>query len=654
MARGTARFLAAALLWFGVWMATPPEAQGHAALRLSSPADGEVFDEPPDSVTLSFTEPPELSLSVVEVVGVDGRSFHRGPLEVIAPDRLTISQPLAALPDGTYTTTWKVISQIDGHTSAGAFAFGVGVSALEAPPTAARRPGGDAAPLSPLEVVGRWLLVAGLVILVGSTATAVAAFGEPPGAVRWLARGGWGVSVAGLGVLALAQRSAAGVGFGALAGTSVGRALGWRAAAILAAGAALAAASFGGDRRRRAMTVVAAVAGGAAMLAEAWAGHAAAAQSLRLTKVVAQWAHLAAVGVWVGGLAALLLGVRGAASERKGMAVRRFSMLAGVALAVVAMTGVYRAVNEVDSWGSLFSTAYGRGVVVKTGLLAALVGLGAVNRYRNVPRAHRTLSGLRRVSVAELGLAAAALAAAALLAALPPPRSIVAVPASATRPGSLRVTGSDAAAAIRVRLEVDPGLSGSNRFLARISDYDSRKPVEDAMVTLVFSYAEAADAPPSSLELQPRQPGTYETSGAALSLDGRWDVTARVQLDGELLEVPFEIATRCRAQVFLEGPPTIYELAAPKGSIQGYVEPGMQGSNEIHFTYVDEAGIEIPIEGEATITASRPDEEPADVRSRRLSPGHLVSKAELGPGRWRFEIAAGDGALRGCFEESVR
>ena len=188
MARGTARFLAAALLWFGVWIVTPPEAEGHAALRLSTPADGEVFDEPPDSVTLSFTEPPELSLSVVEVVDVDGRSFHRGPLEVIAPDRLTISQPLAELPDGTYTTTWKVISQIDGHTSAGAFAFGVGVSALEAPPTVART-GGDAAPLSPLEVVGRWLLVAGLVILVGGTATAVAAFGEPPGAVRWLAGG---------------------------------------------------------------------------------------------------------------------------------------------------------------------------------------------------------------------------------------------------------------------------------------------------------------------------------------------------------------------------------------------------------------------------------------------------------------------------------
>ena len=110
MARGTARFLAAALLCFGVWMVAPPKAEGHAALRLSRPADGEVFDEPPDSVTLSFTEPPELSLSVVEVVDADGRSFHRGPLEVIAPDRLTISQPLAALPDGTYTTTWKVVS----------------------------------------------------------------------------------------------------------------------------------------------------------------------------------------------------------------------------------------------------------------------------------------------------------------------------------------------------------------------------------------------------------------------------------------------------------------------------------------------------------------------------------------------------------------
>ena len=49
----------------------------------------------------------------------------------------------------------------------------------------------------------------------------------------------------------------------------------------------------------------------------------------------AQWAHFAAVGIWLGGLAALLLAVRGAPSATKAAAVRRFSSIAGVGLLVV-------------------------------------------------------------------------------------------------------------------------------------------------------------------------------------------------------------------------------------------------------------------------------------------------------------------------------
>jgi copper transport protein len=105
----------------------------------------------------------------------------------------------------------------------------------------------------------------------------------------------------------------------------------------------------------------------------------------------------------------------------------------------VVGTGVVRSINEVGSWGALFSTGYGRLVLVKVALIAALIGLGAVNRYRNVPRTGSSLGGLRRVSRTELVLAVGALGAAAGLATLVPPAQVPAAtrpPAAITAPGS--------------------------------------------------------------------------------------------------------------------------------------------------------------------------------------------------------------------------
>src|SRR5207253_2625466 len=76
-------------------------------------------------------------------------------------------------------------------------------------------------------------------------------------------------------------------------------------------------------------------------------------------------------------------------------AVKRFSSVAGVALGVVIATGAARAIDQVGSWTLLVSTAFGRLVLVKSAFLLALAGLGAVNRYRHVPRAPHGLPGRR-------------------------------------------------------------------------------------------------------------------------------------------------------------------------------------------------------------------------------------------------------------------
>src|SRR5205823_920605 len=113
--------------------------------------------------------------------------------------------------------------------------------------------------------------------------------------------------------------------------------------------------------------------------------------------VAVQWVHLLAVGVWIGGLAWLLLAIRGLRSEERRTAVRRFSTIAGVALAVTVGSGILRAVTELGGWRPLFDTSFGVTLLIKAALVAGLVALGATNRYRNIPRIDAPNPGLARV-----------------------------------------------------------------------------------------------------------------------------------------------------------------------------------------------------------------------------------------------------------------
>jgi putative copper export protein len=131
--------------------------------------------------------------------------------------------------------------------------------------------------------------------------------------------------------------------------------------------------------------------------------------------------HIFAIGVWVGGLATMLLATRGSATVAKAEAWKRFSRIAGPSIVVVAGTGVLRSMETIGfSIGALLETSYGRLVLFKSQLLIAIAAFGAHNRYREIPRAHRLLGGLRRFGMAEVGTASAVFVAAAFLAGTEP------------------------------------------------------------------------------------------------------------------------------------------------------------------------------------------------------------------------------------------
>jgi len=93
--------------------------------------------------------------------------------------------------------------------------------------------------------------------------------------------------------------------------------------------------------------------------------------------------HIAAVSVWVGGLAALV-GLVLVSPEAGRRAVPRFSLLALVCVVVVAESGLLNASLRVGAPSAFVSTPYGALVIGKAVLLGALVWGGWVQRRKVV------------------------------------------------------------------------------------------------------------------------------------------------------------------------------------------------------------------------------------------------------------------------------
>jgi copper transport protein len=500
----------------------------HGGLNRADPAPGAALGASPKSVRLFFTEPPEPTLSDIAVVDFKGAAYQISRPQAVADDPLSLTVPLRRLERGVYIVNWRVVSAVDGHTTSGSYAFGIGVV-----PTTATISSPAIPPPTPLEIGARWLLLTGLVVLTGASVAAAARFGGVHDLA--LATAGWSATMIGLALVVVAQIRSAGITVQALMSVAIGRALIWRALAVAVAGIALLTARLRPERRREALGV-AAMAAAVAIAVHAAAGHAATNTGWRLAfRVFAQWAHVVAIGVWLGGLLALLAGIRGEPSDTKAIAIGRFSRLAGFALAIVVATGLARTYGELAGWRDLIATDYGTAVLLKIGATVVIAAVAAINRWHSVVRARFTLTPLRRAGSAELGLATVALLAAAALGTLPPPAS------GFVAPRSLRAAGSDFGTSVRVELTTESDQPGPNQFTIRARDYDSRAPVIAATVTLQFAPMDDPDVPGTSLALEQTRDGTYTGTGANLAFDGRWQVTAVIQRGADSVSVPLQL-----------------------------------------------------------------------------------------------------------------
>ena len=425
------------------------------------------------------------------VTDAQGDDVSASPAHTAPGDVRALVIPLRpGLPDGDYTVRWRIVST-DGHIISGVFAVGFGAG--RPPPQAAEV---QTASIDWPFLVARFAYFLGLALVIGGVVFRAAVWrpvvatleGQPramadlreriratqlftAAAVLMLA-GGWaaltrqGAEVAGVSFWEAFDHR--GPVASAIQATRFGREFG-RGIDLAAIFCVCAASAFAIVRRSRlgaaALAVPAVALGVWTIVVPGLSGHAGDPGRGAFT-IAVDALHVGGAAVWIGGLAQLVLvlphATRGLADAARDHARRqalgRFSTLALGSVAVIAVTGGGRALWEVGAVSQLWSTGYGRTLIVKSVLFAGLVALGYRNRH-----ALDRFSEVRRRAVAELGLLAAVLAAVSLLTDLQP----------ANTPGFAAVAAAPPGGPVLVRLSPHarlalwPGVAGPNVIAVR-------------------------------------------------------------------------------------------------------------------------------------------------------------------------------------------
>ena len=339
--------------------------------------------------------------------------------------------PVGKLPRGGYTVRWHALSA-DSHSVGGVFTFGVRMAApnvLEAY--------GASGPTRTEHVV-RWLYFLSLALLSGGIAFRLLVVRGPlaPRAEkRFYVITGLGVVGAlevGIAAFLLRAEDALQMPFGKLlygdlspiaGGTRFGEAfiamtLGY---AFVAAFVFLAWLT---DRRFLLWPALLLGIGFASGLS--LSGHSAVDPGSSWRSELADWAHLSAAALWIGGLVQLAFVVWPKAPALRRTAFLRFSRFASGLIAIVLGAGVYLSIVRLPQLSDLWTAGYGRVLLVKLGLVGLALTWGAVHHFVARPAVDRGIDGpilsrLPRSLAGESAVGMAILLAAAVLVDSKPP-----------------------------------------------------------------------------------------------------------------------------------------------------------------------------------------------------------------------------------------
>jgi copper transport protein len=411
-----------------LWVASGGVAQAHPVLLRSTPDDGQTVQTTPRQLDLWFSEPPTEAGIEISLSDRDGKAIPLGATRIADRGIHLIVSGFPALPRSVYELRWSVVSKYDLHRLQGTLVFGVGLAATSTGEPA-RSVTGPAATV--LDVVLGWMDLAATAVLCGWAFLAAALARRPKPALPEP-------------VVATMLRLAVAFGFLSLF-TSLVRS-GRQFSEAKSSGSGLAILIDSGQLTRwtlRELTVLGvlvvlirrvrgATAGTSLLVVLLFADIVLRSASSHaqggLASLVVLSVHQAAALAWIGGLGVLAV-LTGQLGERRGQALRlwkAFGPLAAGCVALLTVTGLLLAGRQVATVDAALGTLYGRALLVKLAVVAAVMALGLRHARRlhpwltRQPAEPRTPTARGQAVTALLGLGV--LLFAVVLAVSPPAR----------------------------------------------------------------------------------------------------------------------------------------------------------------------------------------------------------------------------------------
>ncbi len=368
----------------------PGSALAHVVLISSEPITQSRVDTPPTEIRLRFSQAVTITSNAVEVLAPDGTVLS-GTART-EDDGYVVVAPVSRLVDGKgYTVRWRVIGE-DGHSPAGVFTFGVGVAAP--PPTEAVGASGT----TWRDDVARWALFGALALLIGPLVVRLLILrGAVPSVLETrfhLVSVVAAFLVIDVGIVAFVLRASnalqlpiADLPYGDLQPFAEKTRFGV-AFLVMTFGfgiiAALLLVGWVFDRlelRWPALAIAVVLASGLSL-----SGHQATEPNASWLAELADWLHLVAASVWVGGVAALAFFVWPLAPSLRREAFLGFARLAVLLVAVMVLAGAYLALVRLPELNDLWETVYGRLLLMKVAIVGLALVWGAVHHFVVRPR----------------------------------------------------------------------------------------------------------------------------------------------------------------------------------------------------------------------------------------------------------------------------
>ena len=353
-------------------------ASAHAVLDNSVPTSGATLEDTPLQIVLDFDESVESSLGYIKLFSSSGKRVQLPAVKADASDASIVRVIPPTLAQDSYVAVYRVISA-DGHPVEGAITFRVGAGAVSNLASVIETALQDSETSNAVKIamalmrfisyIAISIVLAGIFFLLGSDAPRKGLNGAVV-----LAGSVLGLSTALLYLLH--GMNASGGTWGQIANvsvvkdvfaTQVGESLFARIVVSFLLVSVVA-------RWGKFVAVFAFV---TLPFTYAFAGHAAVDSPAALT-IALLALHVAAVGVWCGGLI-LLIFVK---DIRTTSIVEWFSQRAAVLIAVVVATGVVQALLLMDGIGNLTKTSYGKALIAKVCVVGIMLICAAIVRRR--------------------------------------------------------------------------------------------------------------------------------------------------------------------------------------------------------------------------------------------------------------------------------